>query len=160
MMPRFLAIKIAESKFPYLQQKLKTAAKLGVPPTVYLNVSGIYAREELYWDDVSGDWKYRPISQDYRTKLDRFLEVGYQMYLDSMCPKCGVPIWYGRSEHQHIDFKVYDTICYGCEKLETEQEDRNTKDKNVKGATILVSPTAFDGMELPDPWEAYERVPG
>lgn len=126
---------------------------------MYLFSSGVYAREELYWDDTVSDWKYRQMDQGFRTKLDMFLEVGYQMYLDSMCPKCGVPIWYGRSEHQHIDFKVYDTICYSCEKVETEQEYRSSKGIDVKGATILSKPAAFEGLELPDPWEAYEKVP-
>lgn len=48
-------------------------------------------------------------------KLNRKLEMAFQILLDESCPNCGVPVWLGHSTLSDIDFHVDVTTCYGCQ---------------------------------------------
>lgn len=101
------------------------------------------------------------LPQDYRTPLDIALELGYAFYKQSVCQRCGVPAWYGRSTDGRIDFETEDMVCYACQHLEQE-EGRESKRK--PGVTKIVRPVGLKyeaiGRQdpLPPPWEAMRAL--
>ena len=73
---------------------LKTARAEGKPPTLFIGAHGMFARTLPVW--FGDDKDYESIPQTEYTPLDLALCAGYQYYLDSLCNKCGTPLWYGR----------------------------------------------------------------
>lgn len=130
-----------------------------LPPTLYMAATGRYARTTIEWDDEVEDWYEVPLDQSIRTELDVRLEMGYQFYLDACCKKCGVPYWYGHSEDNRIEFKVEESVCYSCARLDAETEARNKSKSGMSGVTLIVVPTGTeyeDGSRDPliSPYEA------
>lgn len=139
--------------------QIETAWHTLKPPTLYMPVSGRYARVEIEWDDAIEDWYEVPMDQNKRTELDVRLEAGWQFYNDAKCPKCGVPFWYGRSTDSRVQFRIDESECYSCTAVETEQDARNKSKQDMKGVTLIAVPTGVsyeDGTSdtLPSPYEA------
>lgn len=104
------------------------------------------------------------LPQDYRTPLDIALELGYAFYKQSICPKCGVPAWYGRSTDGRIDFETEDMVCYACQHLEQKEKSEGGKGDRKPGVTKIVRPVGLKyeaiGRQdpLPPPWEAMQSL--
>lgn len=118
------------------------------------------------WDEIDNDWRREPLPQDFRNELDVRLEMAWQYYTDSCCPKCGTPVWYGRTTDNRVQFDIQDTICYGCETLEKDEADRERrKERKQPGVTKIAVPVGVTYDEtgefepLPTPWEAMASVP-
>ena len=142
---------------------LATARQMGLPPTLYLPGVGRYARSEWKWDDLLRDYASVPMSQSKRTELDVRLETGYQFYLDSRCGKCGTPFWYGHTEDNRVQFRVDESVCYGCRAVDSENEARRKSKANMDGITLIAVPTGTeyeDGTADPliSPYEAMRSA--
>lgn len=104
------------------------------------------------------------LPQDYRTPLDIALELGYAFYKQSICSKCGVPAWYGRSTDGRIDFETEGMVCYACQHLEQEENQEGKKGGRKPGVTKIVRPVGLKyeaiGRQdpLPPPWEAMRGL--
>jgi hypothetical protein len=68
-------------------------------------------------------------------KLNRNLEMAWQLLEDESCPNCGVPSWLGHSTLSDIDFHVTTTTCYGCM---AEADYKSTHKDLPDGAVIHV----------------------
>ena len=67
--------------------------------------------------------------------------MAWQYYTDYCCPKCGTPVWYGRTTDNRVQFDIQDTICYGCETLEKDEADRERrKERKQPGVTKIAVP--------------------
>ena len=145
---------------------LRTAHDNHLPPTLYMPAWGKYGRVRPEWDELNQDWYYQPMSQQHRTPLDVRLELGYQFYLDALCPKCGVPWWYGRSTDSRVQFEVTQSTCYSCETLETFTDGLNRGKNPPKrhGVTDVVKPVGVyyeatgESEPLPSPYEAMKSA--
>lgn len=128
---------------------------------MYLQPKGRYGRFTIEWDEWARAWLPRPVPDSERSILDIALEVGYQFYTDAQCGNCGVPFWYGYSEHQEVNFEVKSMTCHSCAALE---KDRKAKEEK-EGERRRVEPTGFYYEEtglsipLPPPLEALAKVP-
>lgn len=117
------------------------------------------------WDDIAGGFVPEYLPQDYRTPLDIALELGYAFYKQSLCSRCGVPAWYGRSTDGRIDFETEDMVCYACQHLEQKENSEGGKNGGRKpGVTKVVRPVGLKyeaiGRQdpLPPPWEAMRGL--
>lgn len=102
-MPDFVAEHLHKSENRHLHVAIKAAIAAGLP-AAFLMQEG---REK------PKKW----------TNVDKKLALGWQQYQDEICPKCGVPVWYGHSENEYIDFKLHTTVCYSCQKIEQHKQD-------------------------------------
>lgn len=137
---------------------LKAARAESKPPTLFIGATGMFARVNR--ECVEGEWFADPISQTEYTELDLALSAGYQYYLDSLCAKCGTPLWYGRSEHSAIEFKVETSTCYSCAELDAHREKQEKPRPGESTYTVMDTIEYSDGTkeELPSPLEALEQV--
>lgn len=137
---------------------LKTARAEGKPPTLFIGAHGMFARTLPVW--FGGDKDYESIPQTEYTPLDLALCAGYQYYLDSLCNKCGTPLWYGRSEHSSIEFHVEHSTCYSCAELETYREKQRDSRPGESTYTVMDTVGYSDGTKepMPSPLEALEFV--
>ena len=116
------------------------------------------------WDEIAGGFVPEYLPQDYRTPLDIALELGYAFYKQSLCQRCGVPAWYGRSTDGRIDFETEDMVCYACQHLEQEENQEGRKSGRKPGVTKIVRPVGLKyeaiGRQdpLPPPWEAMRSL--
>lgn len=137
---------------------LKTARAEGKPPTLFIGAPGMFARSVPAWIDDEMDSE--PIDQTEYTNLDLALCAGYQYYLDSLCNKCGTPLWYGRSEHPAIEFHVEHSTCYSCAELDSYREKQREQKPGESTYTVMRTVEYSDGSKepLPSPLEALEQV--
>ena len=137
---------------------LKTARAEGKPPTLFIGAHGVFARTLPVW--FGGEKDYEPIPQTEYTPLDLALCAGYQYYLDSLCNKCGTPLWYGRSEHPSIEFHVEHSTCYSCAGLETYREKQRDSRPGESSYTVMGTVEYSDGSKepMPSPLDALEFV--
>lgn len=138
---------------------LKTARAEGKPPTLFIGGVGMLARVDR--ECIGGTWFDTPIPQSEYTELDLALSAGYQYYLDSLCGKCGTPLWYARSTHSAIEFEVEHSVCHACAELDRERERNHDGPKPGDTPYVVVTTTEYaDGTkeELPDPLEALALV--
>lgn len=141
---------------------LKAARESNKPPTLFLPVTGCLGRGTIEYDgpdDTEGH--YAQIPQDEYTPFDVQLSVGYQYFIDSICQKCGTPLWYGSSEFEGIEFDVVHSVCYSCAELDRERESKSYKPAPGETSSTHMHGTRYaDGTEdpLPTPLEAFERV--
>jgi len=153
--PRFSGPTLSLSKNAPYHVAIRTAVEHHVPPTVYLPCYGRHGRTVLVWND-EGYYEFDEMPQDYRTPLDRAIEVGWQFYQDAICPKCGVPWWYGRSTDSRVQFEVEEDMCYSCFEADTK---RNKQKETKPGITDRVVPVGVyyeaidEWEELPSPLE-------
>lgn len=137
---------------------LKTARAESKPPTLFTGAHGMFARVAPVWlGDEQGS---EPIPQTEYTNLDLALCAGYQYYLDSLCNKCGTPLWYGRSEHPAIEFHVETSTCYSCAELDRHRANAKEIKPGESTFTVMGTTEYSDGSKepLPSPLEALERV--
>ena len=141
---------------------LKTARAEGKPPTLFIGAPGMFARSVPAW--IGDEMDSEPMDQTEYTPLDLALCAGYQYYLDSLCNKCGTPLWYGRSEHSSIEFHVEHSTCYSCAELETYREKSREKSRDSRPGestyTVMDTVEYSDGTKesMPSPLEALEFV--
>lgn len=137
---------------------LKTARVESKPPTLFTGAFGMFARVVPVW--IGDELDSEPISQTEYTELDLALCAGYQYYLDSLCNKCGTPLWYGRSEHHAIEFHVESSTCYSCAELDSHREKAKAPKPGESTYTVMGTVEYSDGTKepLPSPLEALERV--
>ena len=137
---------------------LKTARAENKPPTLFIGAHGMFARSNR--ECVEGEWFDDPIPQSEYTVLDLALSAGYQYYLDSLCGKCGTPLWYGRSEHSAIEFKVETCTCYSCAELDAHRERQDGPKPGESTYTVMGTVEYSDGTKerMPTPLEALEQV--
>lgn len=136
---------------------LKTARAESKPPTLFTGAHGMFARVVPVW--IGDELDSEPIDQTEYTPLDLALCAGYQYYLDSLCNKCGTPLWYGHSEHSAIEFHVETSTCYSCAELDRYREHKHPK-PGESSFTVLDTVEYSDGTKesLPTPIEALEQV--
>jgi hypothetical protein len=118
----------------------------------------MFARTLPVW--FGDDKDYESIPQTEYTSLDLALCAGYQYYLDSLCNKCGTPLWYGRSEHSAIEFHVEHSTCYSCAELESYREKQRDSKPGESTFTVMDTTQYSDGTKepLPSPIQALEFV--
>lgn len=139
---------------------LKTAFELKLPISNFLSEDlGLFTRRKLVF--FGDEPFYEELPQTVFTQFDLSMSVAYQHYLSSMCGRCGTPVWYGRSEHNGIEFELKTTTCFSCAAVDEEQSDKNYK--RGHGETLYAVPhgTRYDdGSEdpLPSPEEAMSKV--
>lgn len=111
------------------------------------------------WDE-EGFYRFEEMDQNYRTPLDLAIEMGWRFYQDAICPKCGVPWWYGRSDDNRVQFDLQENVCYSCVEVERSNDDRSKKKNASKryGTTDVVVPVGVKFVEgesvpLPTPFE-------
>lgn len=135
-MPGFVAEHLNRPENQYLHTALKVSAQYGLPPLFFLDPRA---------------------SKPKWTLADKKLVLGWQKLQDETCKRCGVPVWLGHSEDNHIDFETSLSICYSCQHLET----RDTKN-DAKGATAVIRPVPAkiegEDIKLPSRLEAMETV--
>lgn len=137
---------------------LKTARAEGKPPTLFIGAHGMFSRMLPVW--FGDEMDREPISQTEYTPLDLALCAGYQYYLDSLCSKCGTPLWYGRSEHAAIEFHVEQSTCYSCAELESYRDKHSNSKPGESTYTVMDTTQYSDGSKepLPSPIQALEFV--
>lgn len=137
---------------------LKAARAESKPPTLFIGAHGMFARSNR--ECVEDGWFDDPIPQSEYTVLDLALSAGYQYYLDSLCGKCGTPLWYGRSEHSAIEFKVETSTCYSCAELDAHREGQDGLKPGESTYTVMDTIEYSDGTKepMPTPMEALEQV--
>lgn len=137
---------------------LKTARAESKPPTLFIGAHGMFSRSTL--ECIEGEWFTEPIPQTEYTELDLALAAGYQYYLDSLCAKCGTPLWYGRSEHNAIEFHVETSTCYSCAELDSHREKQREMKPGESTYTVMDTVEYSDGTKepMPSPLEALEHV--
>lgn len=118
----------------------------------------MFARVAPVW--IGDELDSEPIDQTEYTNLDIALAAGYQYYLDSLCNKCGTPLWYGRSEHSAIEFHVETSTCYSCAELDRHREHAKETKPGESTYTVMGTVEYSDGTKepLPSPLEALEQV--
>ncbi len=112
---------------------LKLAATNHLPPTLYTGAKGLWGRGELLIDE--GGVHY-PLPQSERTQMDVWLESGFQLYENAICPSCGVSAFYGRSEHTCIEFEPEVVTCHSCAVKEKYSKDHELG----PGESVVVKP--------------------
>lgn len=137
---------------------LKTARAESKPPTLFTGAHGMFARMVPVF--IGDELDSEPIDQTEYTNLDIALAAGYQYYLDSLCNKCGTPLWYGRSEHSAIEFHVETSTCYSCAELDRHREHAKETKPGESTYTVMGTVEYSDGTKesLPSPLEALEQV--
>lgn len=137
---------------------LKTARAESKPPTLFTGAHGMFARVVPVW--IGDELDSEPIDQTEYTNLDLALAAGYQYYLDSLCNKCGTPLWYGRSEHSAIEFHVETSTCYSCAELDRHREHAKETKPGESTYTVMGTVEYSDGSKesMPSPLEALEFV--
>ena len=136
----------------------KTAGDEGSPLSLLIGAHGMFARTFPVWCGDDKDNGLIPRTES--TPLDLALCAGYQYYLDSLCNKCGTPLWYGRSEHSSIEFHVEHSTCYSCAELETYREKQRDSRPGESTYTVMDTVEYSDGSKesMPSPLEALEFV--
>lgn len=114
-MPRFLADVLTwPTNRPFITA-IKAARDFSIPPSVLM----------LRTRQPSDGW----------SQADKKLAVAFQILEDETCPDCGIPIWIGHSDDEHIQFSIKSRTCYSCARVEQEQADaekRAAKRKNAR----------------------------
>lgn len=111
------------------------------------------------WDEDDQAYRHEEMDQDYRTILDRAIEVGWKFYQDAICPKCGIPWWYGRATDSRVQFQVDESVCYSCAELEMSTEKKMKTSGKRHGVTDTVEPVGVyyeqsgESEPLPSPFE-------
>jgi len=137
-----------------------------MPPTLYIAAWGRYGRNNWEWSDDEQAYVPTPMPQSERTRLDLILEMAYLFYKDAACSTCGTPWWYGRSTDSRVNFELETSVCYACQKIEMERDQRANKKNPPKrfGVTDIAVPTGIHyeetgyTVELPSPFEAAKKV--
>lgn len=144
-----------------LLSDLKAARAANLPPTVLIPAWGWAGRQTF---DELGQTM---LSQSVYTEVDIQLVRGYQYYLDNSCPKCGIPAWYGHSEHNEVHFEVKSATCYSCAEVELYYREVHGKksDGERDGVTpfVTLAPILGEDKEvlipIPSPESAAARLP-
>lgn len=137
---------------------LKTARAENKPPTLFIGAHGMFSRS--IYECIDGEWFTSSIPQTEYTELDLAMCAGYQYYLDSLCGKCGTPLWYGRSEHSAIEFRVETSTCYSCAELDSHRDRQDGLKPGENTYTVMDTIEYSDGTkeQMPTPLEALEQV--
>jgi len=100
---------------------IKAARDFSIPPTVLM----------LRRKQPADGW----------SDADKKLAIAFQILEDETCPDCGIPIWVGHSEDEHVVFSIKSRVCYSCAEIEDERErgeKRRGKRKPTKGKKHFV----------------------
>ena len=111
-MPPFLADVLTWPGNRSFITAIRAAERFGVPPTVLL----LNDRQPDKW-----------------TQIDKKLAIAYQILEDETCKDCGVPIWIGHSDDEHVVFEIKSRICYACAEVEGAQADAERRAAKRKG---------------------------
>lgn len=106
---------------------VKTAVKMGLPPTSFLTDK-----------DPSEGW----------SREDKKLAIALTILEHETCSKCGQPIWLCRSSDRNLLFKTAKATCYAT--AEFEKASKKKQNENLKpGEYMYVSPFMLDDSPLP-----------
>lgn len=157
----FVGISLANDDNSKFLLALKTAHTLHTPPTLYLEPWGRYGRFDVEWDALAQEWVPKPLDPSTRTTLDTILEAGYQFYKDSLCGACGIPYWYGHSEHSEVAFEVETRTCYACAEVEGFKKGREPGYGETPFPRLVPLRYEETGLEypIPNPLDALAKVP-
>lgn len=120
---------------------IKAAQSFSVPPTVLI----------LTNRQPADGW----------SPTDKKLAVAYQILEDETCQDCGIPVWLGHSDDEHVVFDIKSRICYGCAETEKAQEresSRKGKRSPTKGKKSFIQVQESD--ELPSRQQFYVKQSG
>lgn len=120
---------------------IKAARDFSVPPTVLI----------LRNKQPSDGW----------SDVDKKLAVAFQILEDETCNDCGVPIWIGHSDDEHVVFEIKSRVCYSCAAIEQAQEreqNRKNKRKPTKGKKRFIQ--TVNDPNMPTREQYYLRESG
>jgi hypothetical protein len=95
------------------------------------------------------------------SEVDKKLAVAFQILEDETCNDCGVPVWLGHNDDEHVVFDIKSRICYSCATIESEQEreqNRKSKRKPTKGKKHFIQ--TRDDPNLPSREKHYTKESG
>jgi hypothetical protein len=133
---------LAQPANRHLITKIKTSITAGIRPT-----------SMIFHEQPTAPW----------VPFDFILLEAYQRLQDELCPKCGHPVWFCRSQGNAVQFSVQTAYC-ASERALKEWEDRQNgkkaekKDKAAWGRFTYTVPKPLPGQELPTRSEYYEDL--